>query len=282
MPIPTDVADAGQVEAAADRIEQAFGPIDIWVNNAMVTVFSPFDRVTPEEFKRVTEVNYLGYVYGTMAALKRMLPRDRGVIVQVGSALADRSIPLQSAYCGAKHAIEGFTDSIRSELIHRNSGVQITMVQMPAMNTPQFSLSRNKMQDKAQPVPPIYQPEVGAQAVAYAARHPSRQIRVGWSTTKAMAGQALMPGMLDEYLARKGYTAQQTEAPRDANRPDNLFAPVPGDHGTHGDFDDRALSNSKQLWARTHPKLLMAGAVGLGLAATLLARTIGSRNGRSR
>lgn len=250
--LPTDVADPDQVEAAAAAAEEAFGPIDIWINNAMVTVFSPFKEITPDEFKRVTEVTYLGYVYGTMAALKRMLPRDRGMIVQVGSALADRSIPLQSAYCGAKHGIRGFTDSIRSELIHDKSHVRITMVQLPALNTPQFSWAKTRLPNQSQPVPPIYQPEVAAGAIYWAAHHHRRELSVGWPTVKAIEGNKIVPGLIDRYLARFGYTGQQTDAPIDPNRPDNLWEPVPGDHGAHGIFDRRARSRSLQLGLNLH------------------------------
>jgi short-subunit dehydrogenase len=220
--LPADVADAPSVEAAAEKVESEFGPIDVWVNDAMTSVFSPVKEMTPAEFRRVTEVNYLGFVNGTLAALKRMLPRDRGVIIQVGSALAYRGIPLQAAYCASKHAIQGFMDSLRSELIHDKSRVRVTMVQMPAMNTPQFDWSKSRLCRKAQPVPPIYQPEVGAKAVIYASRHPRREIFVGMPTVKAIIGNRLFPGLLDQYLARTGFESQQTEEPEDPNRPFNL------------------------------------------------------------
>jgi NAD(P)-dependent dehydrogenase (short-subunit alcohol dehydrogenase family) len=207
----TDVADAAGIEAAAAAIEERLGPIDIWVNNAMVSVFSPLKEMTVEEFRRVTEVTYLGYVYGTMAALKRMLPRDRGTIVQVGSALAYRGIPLQSAYCGAKHAIQGFTESVRCELLHDGSNVWITMVQMPALNTPQFDWVKSRLPNRAQPVPPIYQPEVAAEAIVWAAHHRRRELLVGSSTVRAVLGDKVAPGLLDRYLARTGYESQQTE-----------------------------------------------------------------------
>ncbi|TAK00097.1 MAG: SDR family NAD(P)-dependent oxidoreductase [Candidatus Manganitrophaceae bacterium] len=271
--LPTDVADPDQVEAAAAAVEQAFGPIDIWVNNAMVTVISPFKEMTAAEFRRVTEVTYLGAVYGTMAALKRMLPRDRGTIVQVGSALAYRSIPLQSAYCGAKHGIKGFTDSIRSELIHDKSRVRITMVQLPALNTPQFSWAKTRLPNQPQPVPPIFQPEVAAEAIYWAAHHDRRELSVGWPTVKAIEGNKVIPGFLDWYLAGFGYTGQQTDQPVDPNRPDNLWEPVPGDHGAHGLFDKKAKPLSMQLsidlrrgWAAAGVALL-AVAIGALLNA---------------
>src|SRR5437867_526432 len=242
-----DVADADKVEEAAARVEEEFGPIDIWVNNAMASVFSPVKETTAEEFKRVTEVTYLGVVYGTLAALKRMLPRDRGCIVQVGSALAYRGIPLQSAYCGAKHAIQGFTESLRCELLHDKSNVRITMVQLPAMNTPQFSWVKSRLPCKPQPVPPIYQPEVGAEAILFAAHHDRREMYVGYPTVEAIIGDKIAPGFADRYLARNGFDAQQTTEPVEAGRCDNLWQPVPGDHGAHGSFGDRASSSSPQL-----------------------------------
>ena len=244
--LPADVADAQQVEEAAARVEQEFGPIDIWVNNAMTTMFARFLDITPEEFKRATEVTYLGQVYGTMAALKRMRPRDRGAIVQVGSALAYRSIPLQSPYCGAKHAIVGFTDSIRSELIHEGSQVHITAVMLPAMNTPQFSWCRTRLPRHPQPVPPIYQPEVAARAIVWAASHKRREVFVGWPTVEAIYGQDIAPSFADHYLAKNGFDGQQTSEPVSENRPDNLFEPVEGDYGAHGIFDNRARNSSVQ------------------------------------
>jgi NAD(P)-dependent dehydrogenase (short-subunit alcohol dehydrogenase family) len=269
--LSVDVADPQQVENAAGQVEERLGPIDIWVNDAMTTVFAPFKDMTPEEFRRVTEVTYLGFVYGTMAALKRMLPRDDGVIVQVGSALADRSIPLQSAYCGAKHGICGFTDSIRCELIHDNSNVHITMVQMPGMNTPQFDWCKSKMPRRAQPVPPIYQPEVAAHAVLYAATHRRREIYVGLPTVEAIWGNKFIPGWLDLYLARTNYQAQQTAEPEDPSRPNNLWEPVKGDFGAHGRFDDRSRGHSVQLWAAEHIGWCRAvvGLVALGIAAAI-------------
>src|SRR3954453_4159799 len=239
LALPTDVSDPNQVEAAAQAIEEYFGPIDVWVNNAMVSVFSPVKEMTPAEFKRVTEVTYLGFVYGTMAALKRMLPRDHGVIVQVGSALAYRGIPLQAAYCAAKHAIQGFHDSLRSELLHDGSKVRVTMVQMPALNTPQFGWVKSRLPHKAQPVPPIFQPEVAATAIVYAADHNRREVYVGWPTVKAIVGDKLASGALDRYLAKTGYQAQQTGEPADPNRLNNLWAPVDDteDHCAHGVFE---------------------------------------------
>jgi NAD(P)-dependent dehydrogenase (short-subunit alcohol dehydrogenase family) len=256
-----DVADATAVLAAAERIERELGPIDVWVNNAMVSVYAPFDQIAPDEFRRVTEVTYLGFVYGTMAALKVMKPRDRGVIVQVGSALAYRSIPLQSAYCGAKHAIKGFTASLRSELMHDRSQVHVCMVQLPAMNTPQFEWTLNRMGEEAQPVPPIFQPEVGAEAIHWMAHHRRREIFVGGPTVKAILGNRVIPGLLDRYLAGAAYDGQTTGRRRPPGRPNNLWQPVPGDHGAHGRFDDRSTDRSWQLEAAKHRDALLA--VGL-------------------
>jgi NAD(P)-dependent dehydrogenase (short-subunit alcohol dehydrogenase family) len=271
--VPTDVADPDQVEAAAGRVEAELGPIDVWVNDAMTSVFAPFTEIEPEEFRRVTEVCYLGYVYGTAAALRRMLPRDHGTIVQVGSALAYRGIPLQSAYCGAKHAIQGFTESVRAELYHRHANVHLTMVQMPAVNTPQFDWVLSKLPHRAQPVPPIYQPEVAARAVVWAATHRRRQLWVGGSTAATLLANKVAPGLLDHYLGRTGFQSQQTPQPRDPDRPANLWAPVGGDHGAHGRFDDRAHAHSAELWASTHRAALLAAAAGLaGLAALGRAR----------
>jgi len=261
--MPTDVADPGQVEAAAERIERELGPIDVWVNDAMTSVFAPFTQVEPEEFRRVTEVTYLGFVYGTRAALRRMLPRDRGTIVQVGSALAYRGIPLQSAYCGAKHAVQGFTESVRAELYHDKSNVWLTMVQMPALNTPQFDLVLSRLPRRAQPVPPIYQPEVAARAIVWAATHRRRQVWVGGSTLATLLANKVAPGPLDRYLGRTGYRSQQTDQPRDPDQPFNLWTPVSGDHGAHGRFDDRAHHRSLQLWATTHRGPVAAAAAGL-------------------
>jgi NADP-dependent 3-hydroxy acid dehydrogenase YdfG len=246
--LPTDVADAKQVEAAADAVEREFGPIDIWINDAMTSVFSPLKEMTPEEFRRVTEVTYLGVVYGTMAALKRMLPRDRGTIVQVGSALAYRSIPLQSAYCGAKHAIHGFTDSLRCELIHDKSDVHLTMVQLPAVNTTQFSWVRNRLPNHPKPLGSVYQPEVAADAIHWAAHHLRRELYLGMPSVESIVGNKIAPSLLDRYLGRKGYKGQQTSRPKDPNQPDNLWEPVPGDRGAHGIFDGQARRHSPELW----------------------------------
>jgi NAD(P)-dependent dehydrogenase (short-subunit alcohol dehydrogenase family) len=262
LAIPTDVADADQVEAAAARVERELGPIRVWVNNAMTTVFSPVQETSPEEFKRATDVTYLGAVYGTMAALKRMRSRNLGSIVQVGSALAYRAIPLQAAYCGAKHGLKGFTDSLRTELLHDRSRIHLTMVQLPALNTPQFSWSRTRMPRQPQPVPPIFQPEVAAAAIVWAAYHRRREIHVGMPTVKAIWGQKFIPGLLDRYLARTGYESQQTSERIHLDRANNLFAPVEGDYGAHGMFDSRSNGCSPQLWmTKNRNWLLMAGAV---------------------
>jgi short-subunit dehydrogenase len=262
LAIPTDVADPHAVEAAAERAECQLGPIGIWVNCAMATVFSPFANLTPEEYRRATEVTYLGFVYGTMAALRRMRPRGRGTIVQVGSALAYRAVPLQSVYCGAKFAIRGFTDSLRCELLHEGSAIHVTMVQMPALNTPQFDWARNKTGWRAQPLPPIFQPEVGAAAIVAAARARQREVYVGWPTVKAIVANKLAPGLLDRYLATKGYMAQLTDEPCPADRADNLFAALPGDHGAHGRFNAQAETHSDEMWLRRQ-----RGAIAGGLAA---------------
>ena len=269
-----DVADAEQVEAAAVQIEAEFGKIDIWINNAMVSVFSPIKEMTPEEFRRVTEVTFLGCVYGTLAALKRMLPRDRGTIVQVGSALAYRSIPLQAAYCAAKHAMRGFTDSLRCELIHDKSSVRVAMVQLPALNTPQFGWVKTRLPRKAQPVPPIFQPEVAAEAIYFAAHHPRREFYVGWSSAQAIIANKIAPGLLDHFLARTGYDSQQYDGAEDPNRAHNLWEPVPGDHGPHGDFNARAKKSSAFLWLSEHRGwlVLIAATVALVTIATFMVR----------
>jgi NAD(P)-dependent dehydrogenase (short-subunit alcohol dehydrogenase family) len=270
-PVPTDVADPEQCEVAAEEIERAFGPIDVWVNVAFTSVFAPFWEITPAEFRRVTEVTYLGYVYATMAALRRMRPRNAGTIVQVGSALAYRGIPLQSAYCGAKHAIQGFNEALRCELMHEKSDVRVTMVQMPAVNTPQFSWVFSRLRKQAQPVPPIYQPEVAARAVLYAADHPRRrEYWVGGSTVGTLAANAIAPGLLDRYLARTGFDSQQTDRDRSPDQPANLWEPADSsdgdDYGAHGIFDDRSTDRSVQLWASHHHGLI-GGAAGGALAA---------------
>jgi NAD(P)-dependent dehydrogenase (short-subunit alcohol dehydrogenase family) len=265
--IPTDVADFDAVEAAAERAEAELGPIDVWVNNAMATVYAPLWATAPGEFRRVTEVTYLGSVWGTMAALRRMRPRDRGTIVQVGSALAYRGIPLQAAYGGAKHALQGFLESLRAELLHEGSNIRVTMVQLPALNTPQFSWARTKMDRKPQPVPPIFQPEVAAEAIVWAARNPRRELYVGWPTVKTILGNRLLAGAADRYLARTGFEAQQTDEPVEPDREDNLFEPISGDVGAHGEFDREAKPGSLQLWATRHRDwLAFAASVG---AATL-------------
>src|SRR6266511_1475119 len=273
--IPVDVANAEQVEAAAARIEIDLGKIDIWINNAMASVFSPIKEVTPGEFRRVTEVTYLGCVYGTLAALKRMLPRDRGVIVQVGSALAYRGIPLQSAYCAAKHAVQGFCDSLRAELFHDRSGVRVTEVHMPALNTPQFDWVKSRLPKKAQPVPPIYQPEVGARAIVYAAMHPERrEYWVGGTTVATILADKVAPGLLDRYLGMTGFSSQQADEPEDPSRPSNLWAPVDADEdrGAHGRFDEKSHLRSVQWWATTHRGLVaLSGAAGTAAAAIALA-----------
>jgi NAD(P)-dependent dehydrogenase (short-subunit alcohol dehydrogenase family) len=273
--VPTDVADDEQVFAAAARIEEEAGPIDVWVNSAFTSVFAPLDQIKPAEFRRVTEVSYLGYVYGTMAALRHMRPRDRGAIVQVGSALAYRGIPLQSAYCGAKHAIQGFHEALRCELLHDKSNVHVTMVQMPAVNTPQFDWVLSRLPRHAQPVPPIYQPEFAARAVRYAADHPKRrEYWVGSSTVGTLVANALAPGLLDRYLARTGFTSQQTERSQDHDAPVNLWEPADGreghDFGAHGDFDDTSHDRDLQLWASQHHGVLAAAAGGLAAAVTAL------------
>lgn len=272
--IRADVADADAMEAAAARVEAELGPIDLWVNNAMTSVFSPIRETTAEEFRRVTEVTYLGYVYGTLAALKRMLPRDRGTIVFVGSALAYRGIPLQAAYCGAKHAIQGFFDSLRTELIHDGSNVVATMVQLPAVNTPQFSWVKSRLPKEAQPVPPIHQPELAADAILFAADEGRREVWLGWPTVKAIVGNRVVPWYGDRYLGRNGVESQQTDRPRDPDRPSNLWEPVDDerDFGAHGEFDDRAKASTSQFWASRHKHLLaLGGAVLAGAAAASLA-----------
>jgi short-subunit dehydrogenase len=262
LAIPTDVADPHAVESAAERAERQLGPIGVWVNCAMATVFAPLADLTPEEYRRATEVTYLGFVYGTMAALRRMRPRGHGTIVQVGSALAYRAVPLQSVYCGAKFAIRGFTDSLRCELLHEGSAIHVTMVQMPALNTPQFDWSRNKTGRREKPLPPIFQPEVGAAAIVAASDGRQREVYVGWPTVKAILANKLMPGLLDRYLATKGYTAQLSDEPYRRDHPDNLFAPLPGDHGAHGRFDAQAKSHSDEMWLRRQ-----RGAIAGGVAA---------------
>jgi NAD(P)-dependent dehydrogenase (short-subunit alcohol dehydrogenase family) len=254
LPLTVDVADPAQVESAAERVERELGPIQVWVNNAFTGVFAPFDKVTPEEYRRATEVTYLGTVNGTRAAFARMKPRNAGVIVQVGSALAYQGIPLQAAYCGAKHAIEGFTESLRAELLHDKSDVKVTMVQLPALNTPQFDWVRSRLPRRPQPVPPIYQPEVAARAIVHAADHPQRRERwIGGSTVATLLAEKIVPGLLDRYLGRTGYDSQETGEEEALDRPDNLWEPCDADHdhGAHGRFDDRAKPRSLLLAAQT-------------------------------
>jgi NAD(P)-dependent dehydrogenase (short-subunit alcohol dehydrogenase family) len=263
LPIVTDVADAEAVESAAARVEAELGPISIWINVAMATIYAPLHEISPREYLRATEVTYLGNVYGTMAALKRMRARNAGTIVQVGSALAYRAIPLQAPYCGAKFAIRGFTDSLRSELLHQRSNIHLTMVQMPALNTPQFDWGRNKLPRRPQPVPPIFQPEVAAAAIVFAAYARRREVWVGGSTIKAILGTKVFPGLLDRYLARAGYQGQLSSEAADPRAPDNLFEPVPGDHGAHGRFDARARASSAALWASMHKHSLLVATLVL-------------------
>ena len=245
--VQVDVADAAQLAAAAEQIVQQWGHIDIWINCAMATMLSPFMDMTSEEYRRITEVTYLGYVYGTYEALRWMRPRNRGVIVQVGSSLAYRGIPLQSAYCGAKHAVRGFTDSVRCELLHEQSSIRLSMVQLPAVNTPQFLWSKNNMPRKHQPVPPIFQPEVCADAIAWAAHHHPRELYVGISTRKAIWAHTFFPGLIDRYLGATGYDSQQTNEPEDHTKRHNLWEPMERDYGAHGPFDTRAIAQSRLL-----------------------------------
>ena len=282
LAVTADMADYAQVTAAARQIEEHFGPIDVWVNVAFTSVFAPFAEIAAEEFRRVTEVSYLGFVHGTMAALILMRPRGRGTIVQVGSALGERSIPLQSAYCGAKHAINGFTSSLRCELLHENSGVHVTVVQMPAVNTPQFSWVRSRLPKHPQPVPPIYQPEVAARGVVFAADHPRRrQYWVGGSTAATIVANRLAPALLDRYLARTGYGSQQTAQPAGPGRPDNLVQPVDGthghDHGSRGAFDGKSHQRSPQLWVSQHARLASGALAGAAVLGAFLARRLGRR-----
>ncbi len=266
--VPVDVADPQQLEAAADLVEREFGPITVWVNNAMASVFAPVMRTRPEEIKRATEVTYLGAVYGTMTALRRMVPRDRGTIIEVGSVQAYRGMPLQAAYCAAKQALRSFTESVRTELLHDKSHVRVAMVRMPAMNTPQFVWTRNRMSHKVRPAPPLYQPEVGAEAVVWAADHDRREIEVGVSTVLARLVNKLLPAAVDRYLARTGYRMQQTEEFVDPDQPDNLWKPVEGDHGVYGPFNEKAATRSPGMWTTRHRGIMLA-AVGMGALAAL-------------
>jgi short-subunit dehydrogenase len=262
--LPLDLADAHAVDAAADRIVSHWGSIDVWINNAMVSVFAPVTDTTPEEYRRVTMVNYLGTVHGTLAALRNMRRCDYGIIIQIGSALAYRSIPLQSAYCASKAAVRGFTDSLRCELVRQKSRIRVTMLQLPAVNTPQFDVVRNKLGQHARPVGTTYQPEVITRAVFHAIEHPPRELWIGWSTLLAIVGQRFVPGLLDRYLARKAWEGQVT-AHLPPTRRDNLIAPLPGDRGAHGPFDREARSFSGELWLRTHVGSLVVGALVLAL-----------------
>lgn len=277
LAIAVDTADHRAVDKAADQIEEELGPIDVWVNVAFTSVFARFVDIEPEEFQRVTDVTYHGFVNGTRAALRRMLPRDRGTVVQVGSTLAYRGIPLQSAYCGAKHAVQGFHESLRTELLHDRSNVHVTMVQMPAVNTPQFSWVLSRLPRQARPVPPIYQPEIAAAAVVHAADHPRRrEYWVGETTAATLLVNAVAPGLLDRYLARTGVSSQQTDQPRPDDQPANLWEPADGpggrDHGAHGIFDDSSWRRSPQLWASQHHGLIAAvGAVGAAAGTAAVA-----------
>lgn len=278
LTIPTDVADADAVEAAASRVEAELGPIDIWVNVAMATVFAPVSRLTAAEIQRGTAVTYLGQVHGMMAALRRMTPRNRGSIVNVGSALAYRSVPLQSVYCGAKFAIRGFTDSLRSEILHDKLAIAVSMVDLPAINTPQFDWALNKTGRKARPVPPIFQPEVAAREIVFAAFHPRRQTWIGWPTAKAIIANRIAPGLLDRYLAGAGYTGQLTDEPVSPSAPNNLFQPVPGNFGAHGRFDQQARDRSWETIASRHRDAMWATlAVGVVVGLWRLAKRIDIR-----
>jgi short-subunit dehydrogenase len=265
--LPADVADAAAVEAAAQATEEAFGPIDIWVNVAMTTVFAFFEDVEPEEFQRATDVTYLGSVWGMRAALKRMQARDRGTIVQVGSAMAYRGIPLQAPYCGAKHAIQGVFESLRTELRHKHSNVHLTTVHLPGVNTPQFEHCRDKFGNRSQPVPPVYQPEVAADAIHWAAHHRRREVYVGVPTVYTIWGNKFAPWLAERYLAKTAVDSQLSDVEKPTDRPDNLFEPPPGDPGAHGPYDDRAHAHSVQLWATKHRRGLLGATAGALLVA---------------
>ena len=274
LALPTDVSDSAAVERAAATVIEAWGAIDVWVNDAMVSVFAPVKQMKDEEYRRVTDVNYLGTVYGTLAALRHMLPRDQGTIIQIGSALAYTSIPLQSAYCASKAAIRGFTDSLRIELRHDRSQVKVCMLQLPAVNTPQFDVVRTRLPNHPQPVPPIFQPEVIAAAVLYAAEHRPREKWLGWPAAKAIVGRFFAPRFVEWYLARSGYRSQQTDQPVSPERPDNVDSPIPGDKGAHGDFDSRARPTSPVIWLQTHPAIAAAGLAALAVGAGFGARSL--------
>jgi NAD(P)-dependent dehydrogenase (short-subunit alcohol dehydrogenase family) len=268
LALPVDVAEYDQVEAAASSVEDAFGPIDVWVNDAMVTVYAEFLDIEPDEFRRATEVSYHGMVWGTRAALKRMVPRDQGSVVQVCSAMSYRGIPLQSPYCGAKHACKGFTESVITELLHNKSKVQVSMVQLPGLNTTQFTWGRTKLPKQTMPVPPIYQPEVAADAIHYAAHHKRRQVYVGMPTVMNIIGERVAPWLLDRYLARSGYKSQMTGEDLDPEGHDNLFSPVEEDRGAHGPFDSKAHDVSPQYELAKRRGIVLAGVgaavVGVG------------------
>ncbi len=265
-----DVADDAAVEEAADSIEAALGPITVWVNNAMATVYSPVVEITPAEFRRATEVTYLGTVFGTMAALRRMRRRGSGTIVNVGSALAYRSVPLQAVYCGAKSAIRGFTDSLRSEILHDGDDIHLTMVHLPAINTPQFSWALNRTGQRMQPVPPIYEPEIAARAIVFAAFHHRREVWVGFSTVRAILANRVAAGLADRYLARAGYSGQMTKEKADPNAASNLYESVPGAYAAHGNFDEQARTRSYELFTSRHK--LGVGIAALGFIALAAAR----------
>jgi NAD(P)-dependent dehydrogenase (short-subunit alcohol dehydrogenase family) len=274
LPIPTDVSEPEQLEEAAQRTEETLGPIDVWVNNAMATVLAPFQEIEPDEFRRVTEVTFLGFVWGTRAALKRMVPRNRGSIVMVGSALGYRGIPLQSPYCASKHAIKGFFESVRTELLHDKSKVKLSIVELPAVNTPQFDHCRTRMPKQPQPVPPIYQPEVAADAIVWAAQSGEREVYVGAPTWKTIWGERIAPGLADRYLAKNGFKSQMADEPING-RPDNLFAPVEGDRGAHGRFDQGSRRRSPLLWLGKHRRALGAAALaGAGAAAAATVKQV--------
>jgi NAD(P)-dependent dehydrogenase (short-subunit alcohol dehydrogenase family) len=268
LAVQADVSDHDALEAAAQRIEEALGPIDVWVNNAMTAVFAAVAETSAEELRRVTEVTYLGQVHGTLVALRRMRPRNRGTIVQVSSALAHRGIPLQASYCGAKHAMKGFTESLITELRHEGSAVEVTMVALPGLNTPQFGWVRAKLPRHPRPVAPVYEPEVAARAIVWASEHPRRELKVGFPTLFTILGNRIAPGLLDRYLARTNVEGQQTDEPLEPDREDYLTTPVPGDHGAHGRFDDEATARSPHLWITTH-RGTVVGAAALGVLAAL-------------
>ncbi len=277
--LPTEVSDHEAIEAAATAVEDAFGPIDVWINNAMVSMYAPFMQMAPEEFQHIVDVTLMGYVHGTRSALARMIPRNRGVIIQVGSALAFRSIPLQSAYCACKHAIVGFTESIRCELIHDDIDVRVSMVHLPGVNTTQFAWTRNRMPKEIGPTGAYYQPEVAADAIVWAVDHERRQLLVGYPTVQANVGEKLAPGLLDKYLAHNAWEGAERDEAADPDRDDNFWEPVAGDHGSHGPFGDAARTRSAQLWATTHRKPLLTALASAGVLAGLF-RLAGASSSR--